>query len=221
MAEADVISRHSSKWAQFNNSIAARLVDLGTWNVLRLGILWSIRQDSPITAIDPTVAFGFCSGTANTFGDASATHFVGLSMDKNTVWSVSGNFLDTDVLTPVKQVGAVLTSGTTLTGTNLVFANTTSSNVRSMTMLELTKGSPNYSFRAFRRSVATEADVTPEEFTAQMEAGAPSLTNHAFVGPQTLAVNEGVDGTLDAVSVYWSLTTSSMEISDIQVVRVS
>jgi len=219
MSDAVVIARFGTQWAQHNNSIAARLETLAPWNVLRLGLLCGIRQDVPVSVISPIFAFGFCAGTAAVFGDASATHFVGFHMEAGA-WTINGDYLDSDVNTPTKKVGVTQTDGTSVTGTNLFHAKQDTINVRSMLMLELTTGSPNYSFRLFRRS-ATGTDVSTATFRAQMEAITPTVTNHGFAGPQTLAVNEGVDGTLNAVNVYWNLTTSSMEIEEIMVVKAS
>lgn len=219
MADAQIISRHSTQWAQFNNSIAARLETLGTWNVLRLGLLCGIRQDAPVSAISPVFAFGFCAGTANVFGDASVTHFVGVQME-TAAWSINGDYLDSDVNTPTKKVGVTQTDGTSMSATVFIHARQDTVNVRSVLMLELTKGSPNYSFRIFRRSAAG-IDITPVVFRAAMEAASPTATSHSFQGPQTLAVDEGVDGTLNAVNVYWNLTTSSLEVEEIMVVKMS
>lgn len=219
MSDAQVIARHSTQWCSASNSVIARPVALGTWNVLRLGMLWGIRQDAPVASISPLAAFGFCAGTTNVFGDASVTHFVGVRFE-NGAWTINGDFLDSDVNSPIKTVGVTTTAGGSLTGTNLIHAKQDTVNVRSVTMLELTKGSPNYTFVLLRRS-ATGADVTPATFRAQMEAATPTITNHGLTGSQTVAVNEGVDGTLNAINVYWNLTTSSQEIEEIMVVKVS
>lgn len=223
MANATIISRYSSLWAQENNSIIARPVNLGTWNVVRVGILWSLRQDVFGTAIDPDFGFGLCSGTAATYGDASATHFVGVTSEVGAFglpWQAFGNFLKA-VIRPTKQVGVTKTNGTNLTVDHLVNANTGAVNNRSVTFIEFTKGSPNYSFKLFCRNLANASNPSHSDFVTAMEAVAPVIADHVFTGAQTLAVNEGVDGTLNAISLYWPLTTTSSEIDEVMVVKMS
>lgn len=218
MSEATVISRYSLNWAQAGNSIGARLVSLGVWNVVRVGLLWSIRQDVNGT-IAPEFAFGLCAGTAAVYGDASVTHFVGVTSSGN--WEINGNnfLINTDIL-PSKKVGVTLTTGTALSTTHVINAQIVN-NYRTVTFVEITKGSPNYSFKLFHRNLDTAADYNVTNLTTVMESGAPALANHVFTGAQTLAVDEGVDGTLTAAQFYWNLTTSNAEIDAIQISKIS
>jgi hypothetical protein len=41
----------------------------------------------------------------------------------------------------------------------------------------------------------------------------PSLSNHAVGTDQTIAVNEGTDGTLDSINLFWS-GIPNIEVSD-------
>lgn len=223
MASATIISRHSLKWSQENNSIIVRLVDLGTWNVIRCGFLHSVRQDSLTGGITPDFAVGFCAGTSAVFGDASVTHFVGLSNENVTAWTLSGaNFLSA-VLLPTKKVGVTKTTGSAFSfpAKWITYANTTADLKRSMTILTITKGSPNYSFDLFYRDSETASDPTFANLTTQMEAGTPAFTSHINSATRTLAVDEGVDGTLTAFQAYWSLTTSSLELEGVIISKVS
>lgn len=221
MSEATIISRHSLKWAQTNNSIGARLVNLGTWNVVRVGILWGVTQDAPGT-ITPDFAFGLCSGTAAVYGDASATHFVGVTTEGTAFggWAISSGFFISQVFRPSKKVGIVQTNGTNLTTLSVTNASSVN-NYRTVLMVEITKGAPNYSFRLFYRNATTAADYTVTDFTTVMEATSPTLADHTFSAAQTLAVDEGVDGTLTAAQFYWNLTTSDTEIDAKMVSKIS
>lgn len=222
MSEATIISRHSLKWAQTNNSIGARLVNLGTWNVVRVGILWGVTQDAPGT-ITPDFAFGLCSGTAAVYGDASATHFVGVTTDGTAFggWALhASGFFISQVFRPTKQVGVTKTNGTNFTSTSATNGSSVN-NYRTVLMVEITKGSPNYSFRLFYRNAVTAADFTVTDFTTVMEAAVPALAEHTFSAAQTLAVDEGVDGTLTAAQFYWNLTTSDAEIDAKMVSKIS
>lgn len=223
MPEGTIISRHSLLWAQSNNSINARLVNLGTWAVVRVGWLWSIRQDA-LGTIDPNFAFGFCSGTAALYGDASATHFVGVTSEQNAFggpWPLGGDNFLSAVMRPSKKVGVVQTNGTNLTTGWKIYANTTADDKKSMTIIEITKGAPNYSFKLFFRSAGSASNPTVLDLAAQIEAVTPAFADHTFSAAQTLAVDEGVDGTLDAIQIYWPITTSSLEEDAVRVFKVS
>lgn len=224
MPAATIISRHSLLWAQQNNSISARLVNLGTWNVVRVGMLWSLRQDVFQADIDPNFAFGLCSGTTNCYGDATVTHFVGITSEIGAFglpWQeTAGGFLRA-VMRPSKKVGATQSNGTNLATNHLVYANTVVDNKRSITWIEFTKGSPNYSFKIFYRDTDAATDATVTDLEDTMEDLTPTLANHTFSAAQTLAVDEGVDGTLNAIQVYWPLTTTSAEIDAVRVFKIS
>lgn len=219
MSEAIIIPRHSLKWAQAGNSIGARLVSLGTWNQLRVGILWSVRQDASAN-ITTDFALGLCSGTSAVYGDASATHFAGITSNPADTWSISGGFLINADIRPTKQVGVTKTNGTVLATDHMVNAQTVN-NYRSVTFFQVDKGSPNYTFFLFYRNAAGAADYTVADLAAVMEAGAPALANHTGTSGQTLAVDEGVDGVFDAVQFYWNLTTSNAEIDAFMVSKIS
>lgn len=222
MPEAIINSRYSLNWAQNSNSIGARTVALGTWNVVRVGLLWSVPQAVSAT-IQPDFAFGLCSGTAAVYGDASATHFVGVTTEGAAFggWAPNGNdFFISGVFRPTKQVGVVKTNGTNLTVSHVVNASDVN-NYRSVSFVEFTKGSPNYSFKLFHRNLDGANDFTVADLTAVMESGAPALSQHTFTAAQTLAVDEGVDGTLDAVQFYWSMVTPTAEIDAIMVSKIS
>jgi len=223
MPEAVIVSRHSLLWAQSGNAIKARPVALGTWNVIRMGFLWSVRQDV-LGVIQPDFAFGFSSGTSAVYGDASATHFVGITTEGTAFggWALHGtNFLFNAVFRPTKQVGATKTNGTNLTTSGVVYANTTADNKRSLWFVEITKGSPNYSFKLFHRNDVGATNPSHTDLVAVMESASPALANHVFTAAQTLAVDEGADGTLNAINFYWNLTSSNTEVDEIMVTKVS
>lgn len=224
MSDAIIISRHSLKWAQASNALAARSVSLGTWNVVRVGVLWAVRQDS-LGSISPSFALGLCSGTSNVYGDATTTHFVGVTSSGGT-WDYDGGagngFGYNGIIRPSKKVGVTQSNGTNLVTNHAIYFRTDSAtNLRRVTFVEITKGSPNYSFKLFYSNDGALNDYSVTNLKTVMETTSPSLTNHLFSSAQTLAVDEGADGTLNAAQFYWNLSTSNLEADAFMVAKIS
>lgn len=207
---------------QMVNSHFARLISIGTgWNKVRVGIRLHM-EDTGVDAVStPRFAMGFCSGTANQFGDATTTHFVGILSDAAT-WSVAPGvrYAAANMFKPAKKVGVTTTLGATAFGTVFIPAPASTAN-RNLMFVDITKGSPNYSFHQFATSATPTTDVSAATFLSQMELATPSLTEHTYYGPQTLAVDEGADGTLDAINFSWDRTNPYIEICDIAVAILS
>jgi len=91
-----------------------------------------------------------------------------------------------------------------------------------MFSIDITKGSPNFSFREFAYigGGGVGYDLGFDEFLANMELATPAITGHSFAASLTLAVSEA-DGSLDTLNVNWDRSTPQFEISDIAVARLS
>lgn len=195
----------------------ARRIDLGTWTRVRFGATIQLNADG--VAFTPDLAFGFCKGSANVYGDASVDHFVGVTSSGTWAFVIANNY-DSLNVRPSKKVGVTQTNGTDLTANVVAHYSPGVAIVRGMFMVEVEKGSPNYSFRLFHRSNTT-TDVTDASFLTQMVEATPVLTNHLWTAAQTLAVNEGVDGTLDAVNIFYGHSTKFLESSIVAVVKMA
>lgn len=63
---------------------------------------------------------------------------------------------------------------------------------RTLLLVDITKGSPNWSIKYFRNTSATCADQTSASFNFLLGQAAPTLTNHAFCAGSTIAAS-GID----------------------------
>lgn len=231
---ARTISSASDKRIVLSNSQFARALPFGTnWNALQLGIRFSMRDTGANITGSPQFWVGLCSGNSNLVGDASTTHFVGANWNAAT-WTRTAVSYHTSALNspfPAKRVNTTVTRGTTL-GTSWGCGNQSAANNadRTMFFVRITKGSPNFSFLAFLRAATgmtgggavAPTDLTFDEFMEHMgNLGTSVRTNYTFTGAQTLAVNEGSDGSLDHLNISWDRSTPQIEICDIAVARVS
>jgi hypothetical protein len=194
------------------------------WNTLRFGLLLS-NEDSGASLTGVVLRIALCSGVTNMPGDATTDNSYGIKFSPS--WSrlnsppVSYRWLsgsnDTYAFT---RVGAVET--TTASGVANI-RPPVSGVARSAFFLDVTKGSPNYTFNFFMRDAITTNDITPATFMDQVSLSVPTLLNHAFKNPTgsaALAVDES-NGVLDTVYVGWAHVTPRILISNIAVVRLA
>jgi hypothetical protein len=211
-AQENAISMANSQWA--------RTLSIGTtWNVLRVGLRLHMGTTGANITGTPRFFVGLSSGTSNIFGDATTTHAVGMVTTIATWQDLGNGYYDPTFFSPAKRVNTTLTTGTTF-GQSVIPAPASNAN-RTLCFIDITKGSPNFSFKHFCQSTGTTTDVSKATFLAQMEASTPSLAQHAYYGPQTLAVDEATNGFLDSVCVAWDRAAAAIEICDIAVTRFS
>jgi hypothetical protein len=210
-----------------NGQFARPLLFGTTWNEIRIGIRWHMRDSGANLASNPQVFLGVCSGDTNLWGDATTTHAVGINFNAATWTRNTTNYQVSGVNTifPAKRVGSTITRGST-TSTAWAIGNQAAADAADRTVLfcQILKGSPNYSIRSFHRNTTSStppADISSATFLTEMNVlGTPVITNHVFSAGVNLAVNEGTDGALDHVAFSWDRTTG-IEICDIAVARIS
>jgi hypothetical protein len=187
------------------------------WTTLRVGLYLKIEDSGANVTGTIRFAFGLCAGDTNIPGDATCTHFAGCIAGSSPWTRATGpiRYSGSNYF-PAKIVNTTTTFGTTLGGTIWQTQNL------QILFVEITKGSPNYSFRVYGRSTAT-ADTTPtlSDFYAAMSAGSPSGTGMTYFPAQTVAVDEGADGTFDNACVWWNQTNPPMNIAAWQAYRIA
>lgn len=215
------ISAATERAIQMANSQWARTLTIGTtWNVLRVGVRMHMATIGANLTGTPRLFIGMCAGTTNIFGDATTTHAVGM-VTNASVWTdnAGGGYFDASFFSPAKRVGSTLSTGTAF-GQTLIAAPASAAN-RNLFFIDITKGSPNFSFRHFGQATGVTTDVSAATFLTQMESVTPSLANHTFYGAQTLAVDETADGFLDSVCIAFDRVSTPIEICDLAVTRFS
>lgn len=212
------ISSVVDKRIVLSNSQFARLLPM-TWNSIRIGVRWHMRNNGANLGSGGRLAVGVCAGTTNLFGDATTDHFVGWVTDGTWAFFTPPNQYTTLSAKPATRIGSTLTLGTVFAAGNNMPADAGGSNTdRKIFFLDIVKGSPNFSLSLFAWSSGA-IDVTDNQFLLAMEQAAPSLTNHAAVSAQTIAVNEGTNGTLNAVNISWGRSTPEVEVCSLAIAR--
>lgn len=219
------------KRIDLDNSQFARVMSIGTtWNSIRIGLRWSFTDSGGNITGTPRFAFGVCSGTTNIFGDATCDNFVGAisntaSWTRNAgppVWYNSGGFTGPYMWT-ARKVGASLTLGNELfagSGESFAVAADPATGYRSVMLLTITKGSPNYTLQLFYTLAAYNVDVSYADFYALVDAAVPARTNYLTSLSRTIACDEST-GSFNAVNFHWSKASPNIELSDIAVARLS
>lgn len=225
------ISSVSDKRIQLSNSNFARLWSstLGTsWTKIRLAVRFGITDSGSNITGSPRFAFGIQVGTTNLFMDAGGpSHWCGfLSVDSSWSRSTSGGvgYYSIDSATggaPQKKINTTITSGGVF-GTVAPIITDATAAWRSAFLLDITKGSPNFTFANLRvRSNTTIADITQTDFLTEIENAAPSFANHSSNGSSTVAIDESTNGFFNAVGIAWNKTAALIELSDLAIVKIS
>lgn len=203
-----------------SNSQFGRLLPFSTWNSLRIGVRWHMRNTGGAIGAGGRLAVGLCRNTTAMFGDATTDHFVGWVTDGSWGFTTPNQY-HTIGGKPATRIGASLTLGTVFAAGNNIPADAGgSNNDRKIFFVDITKGSPNYSLALFAWSSGV-IDVTNNQFLLKMEETAPSLSSHAAVSAQTIAVDTGANGVFNAVNISWGRSTPEVEICDLAIARLS
>lgn len=185
-----------------------------TWTKIRIGLQLSFDAVAASISGNPLIAFGVCNGSSNVLITPTSDHVIGFRSMSNLTHNAGPPAYFTGASTPdfFKRVGSTVT--TVSNAGTMFYSNATS--IRSGLFLEITKGSPNYSFAwgSPNTAGATQSDLTDTEFLAMMQlatfntAGISGIkANYTVYSTSVLAVNEGTDGALDHIFVYWERTS--------------
>ena len=196
-----------------------------SWNTLRVALSFNIEVGAdPIK--NSVFRAGLCSGTVNMPADATTANSYGIKVVSVLAAPFSRIFstypyYQNAVLTAFSRVGVVETTASTNIVTGWHWS--TVGNTRSMLFIDIIKGSPNYTFKVFRRAGYAATDSTPAAFLATVTQPAPVYDTHLYSSPTgtALPINTGANGILDTVYVGWNLVAPRLFISDLAVVRLA
>lgn len=189
------------------------------WSILRVALLLRLSDSGANITGTPRLAVGLCSGSANIIGDATTTHFVGV-MSNNATWSraTAGiRYTSGSTWIPHKKVGTTITNGTNISVSSV--ANI-SAEGPTMLMVDITKGTPNYTINLFMYAAAAIPTNTDANFELQAVSGVPTFTNYVRSGGFTIAVDEATDGVFDHACVWWNQTNPTLDVLNWGVYRV-
>lgn len=220
MGSTNVITRFSDKRFSLASGYLTRELDIvGEWSRIRIGILVQLNGAATIPGI--SFFLGLCSGINDGYGGiVHPVHAVGAAVGPTTgtTWTFSGiTFTGLSLFAHTNVNGTRAFGGVNLAAP--VIYDTTSL-VRSLMFLDITKGTPNYTFQMFSRTAAG-VDATETDFVTQMQAAVPAFAGHATAASQVLAVNETTNGNLDCFNIQWGHSQSPLEISALGVYVVA
>lgn len=194
-----------------------------SWSRIRIGLLFSIDRNGSTSNITgtPLLAFGLCSGTTNIFISGTSDHVVG-AKNINGTWTYNTSPVkyyasgSNNAYQGFKRVGTTITNASASFNNNLLGWPEASVPVRNAMILEITKGSPNFSMKFWsNNATGAQTDVPDAAFEEAMivddmaNVGSVSSIGGGTVDAtaRTLAVDEGADGALDHLFVYWERVT--------------
>ena len=191
--------------ARFARKPVAGLFDGGAWTKIRVALYLDIDTTSSIA--NPTFYFGLCSGTTNIPGDATPTNAIGCWFNNAaTLTYYNGAGTTSRQLFgewfPRKNVGGVEASGTSFGNPSGGVATSDNTGSPSALLIDISKGSPNYTLSLFSPSGAITA-MTDAQFATLANQTSPSYASYSAKSGATLAFSESA-GTLDSAFIYWS-----------------
>jgi len=214
----------------------ARAVNIPVgWQHIRMGMRYQMTNNGLAGYTGPMLAYGFCSGLTNQVGDATTTHFVGITVGTladTTPWYIYGGsppymfqVNDSSAKASVK-IGSTWTqsAGALWTG-NFYHDASASDNLAEYdtVAVDLVYGSPNYTVSLpWVHYYAYVHNCPSDYFLAMMSQPSPTIPDIGYSVasasgsyPQAIAVNEALNGTLNAITVYFYNPFFNIEITDL------
>lgn len=227
---ARIISATEDKRLVLSNDQAGRIMDIGTdWLTIRIGFRFAFNPAGSTAAISgsPQHVIGLTSGTDAMYGDESCQHFLGVVSNASSLnyQAGSGNpyYLSSGAgWAARKRVG---TTNTDVAMAKTYYQTGNVASIRNLVLVEIVKGSPDYTVSLYSANAATaaQADVSLATLQAALESatiGGISLSNYTSES-EVIPVDEGADGPLNGVYFHWNRTTPTLEGSDVGYSRIA
>jgi hypothetical protein len=221
------------KYLTLANEEFVRRFSIGnTWNQIRLGVMFALTPNGTSSILGSKFVLGVCSGKTNPYAAASTTNFVGFLVNHTnattgqdlTYNANSGNpyysqgtargAAATRVNTTVTQI-----NNTILGGISYFPTNTGTVQRRGAVLLDITKGSPNYTVKLWDIAGAANMnnDYQTSSFLNDMESPTPPSP---FTGASSLALAASeTPGVLDTFDLFWNKASFPVEIYAIAAFR--
>jgi hypothetical protein len=220
------------KYLTLANEEYVRTLAIGNhWSRLRLGLLVALTPDGTNDLQGTQFVWGLCAGRTNPFGAESTTNFLGMKVGSSTAGEVlaynanSGNPYFWAGRGALKKVGA---TRTVFNGSALEFhrvaATAGTAPRRSLLLLEITKGSPNYTVTSWSLPVpGVGKDFTPAHLLEALEQSSSVVVNGESLVAATLntVTFDESAGPLDTVDVHWNKAAFPLEVYALAVYRAA
>jgi hypothetical protein len=212
------------------NGEIVRRVD-STWNKIRIGIRVAFKEFTssdvgPTTPSNlfgtPRLYLGMCNYNRGGIGSMnSAMHFVGWRTSSTTFNRSTGGGPGANVAYYSSSVQAVKREVNTYSsGTNAatIIAPIFAPSNYAMYSVDIDKSVPAttvVSVFAPSNSISGNANITAAQFLSAMESQVPAITGYVYTVTAPFAIDEGANGVLDSVNVYWSRSRCTVYVTDI------
>ena len=213
------------------NSQWAGSLNIGTnWSTLRIGWRWAMNDSGANIISTPRLYVGVMSSPASGMTNgplgSSTSHWVGGYSVAATLTRSTSPTRYSLGMSAGKKIGGTITDASDFAG-YMITADP--GNVRVAGLLEITKGSPNFSLRMSTvAGVNGIVDVSRAALEAAMElsdfgsvddslntAIGGSSTRYTASAAQAIAVDEATNGDLNAICVGWERSSPALEVSEI------
>lgn len=215
-----------------NSQWAAKLTIGNDWTTIRIG--WRYTFDNTGANLGAAKFYvGMLSnpvpGLTNGPLNATCSHFVGMFPNSSN-WSYlnstppNARYSRGSVDSAFKKIGSTTTIGTNA-NESLVQISATPSTQRPIAMIEITKGSPNYSVR----SAGNQSGYTPDKSYATLYNNFANPSWATAVANMTLGTSSNIgsvaadeaDGILNAICFAWDRLTPRCYISEVLFARMA
>lgn len=188
-----------------------------SWSRIRIALQCSFDGVASSITASPALVVGVCSGSTNVLVEATATNLFGFRF-RPTTWTYAAGppsyfNLGTGVgNTAYRKVGSTETTATM----NVQRYLSNDTGIRSPLIIEIAKGSPNYTIQhCVPLTVAgAQADFTDVQFQQVMEIAAMTdvddylgTTNYTNSSTSAALAADEVAGSFDHIFVYWERTS--------------
>jgi hypothetical protein len=212
------------------NGEIVRRVD-SSWNKIRVGVRMAWKEiassdTGPTTPSNlygtPRLYVGMCNYNHGGVGSMnSAMHFVGWRTASVTFSRTATGGPNANVpyyqptIQAVKREANTFTAGTS--AASIITPIFAPSNY-AMFSVDIDKSVPATTVvSAFTPSNSNSGNVniTAAQFLSAMESVVPAITGYVVVTTAPMSINEGTNGVLDAVNIYWSRSRCTAYVTDI------
>lgn len=216
-----------------NGQWAAKLAIGSSWNSIRIGVRWAVTDSGVSTGSGSKIYVGMMSNPATGLTNGplttSTSHFVGLMNSGVNTRSASPNRYSISNFRFTKRIN----STETLHGGGLgnMFVNCTPASYRNAFVVDIIKGSPNFSLGVCSCGSGTGAvniDISETLLKDSMvlpafsdvdesleTAGGGTTGYNATSGASVMAVDEATDGVLNSIVLAWNQTSIDFEFSEV------